>query len=237
MMNESAWLKNISGSYSHIAPNAPYKEINFEADFSHPFTCIISGPSSSGKTTFIKKLIDISDTRIVPSPSVIVYVYTEWQSVFDEMKGVEFRKSIPSLNDLDNALLIIENFMNEIDMGIANFFTRGSHHRNVSVILVTQNLFHQNKHFRTCSLNAKYMIIFKNPRDTLQIKHLARSVFAGETNRFLEAYKNATERPFGYLLIDLRQSTPHNYRLRTWVLDEHPQGAAHQAVYYPQDTR
>ena len=71
--------------------------------------------------------------------------------------------------------------MSEIDQLISSYFTRGSHHKNVSVILVTQNLFHPNKHFRTASLNAQYMIIFKNPRDSLQIKYLGRSILTSGT--------------------------------------------------------
>ena len=43
--------------------------------------------------------------------------------------------------------------MNEM---VATLFTKGSHHRNTSVLLLTQNIFHQNKHSRTVGLNAHY---------------------------------------------------------------------------------
>ena len=55
------------------------------------------------------------------------------------------------------------------DKSIVNLFTRGSHHRNLSVIYIVQNLFYQEKDSRSISLNSHYLILFKNPRDKLQI--------------------------------------------------------------------
>jgi len=40
--------------------------------------------------------------------------------------------------------------------------TRGSQHRNISVILITQDLFHHGRYCRDISLNAKYMVVLKN---------------------------------------------------------------------------
>ena len=121
--------------------------------------------------------------------------------------------------------------MDRIDENIASFFTKGSHHRNISVILITQNLFHQNSHFRTIKRNSQYLILFKNPRDTQQIEILDRQL--SKRNRLKEAYIHATSRHHGYLMLDLRQITPEKYSLRTWVLRDHPQGFPNQTVYYP----
>ena len=46
----------------------------------------------------------------------------------------------------------------------------------MSVIFLTQNLFHKNKHMRTISLNAHYLVLFKNPRDVEQFTTLARQM-------------------------------------------------------------
>ena len=56
-----------------------------------------------------------------------------------------------------------------------NLFTKGSHHSNLSVLHLVQNVFDKNKHTRTISLNAHYLVIFKNPRDASQVTHSARS--------------------------------------------------------------
>src|SRR5258706_1291764 len=55
-----------------------------------------------------------------------------------------------------------------------------SHHRNVSVLYLTQNLFFKSKHSRTMSLNSHYIIVFKNPRDVTQIKTLAAQMRSEE---------------------------------------------------------
>ena len=55
------------------------------------------------------------------------------------------------------------------DKRIVNLFPRGSHHRNLSVICILQNLFHQGKNSRSISLKSYYLVLFKNPRDKLQI--------------------------------------------------------------------
>lgn len=68
------------------------------------------------------------------------------------------------------------------------------------------------------SLNAHYMILFKNPRDASQISHLAKQMYPGKTKYVQEAYADATSKPYGYLFIDLKQDTPEYGRLRTNIL-------------------
>jgi hypothetical protein len=70
-------------------------------------------------------------------------------------------------------LVIVDDLLMEADSRVVDLFTKGSHHRNISFLFITQNLFHQKDGSRDISLNADYMIIFKNPRDaalTLQDK-------------------------------------------------------------------
>ena len=99
-----------------------------------------------------------------------------------------------------------------------NLFTRGSHHRNLSVIYIVQNLFHLGKGSRSISLNSHYLVLFKNPRDKLQILTLAKQMYPGQTDFFLNQYEEAVKRPFGYLLIELKTATQNNCRLRSNVL-------------------
>ena len=104
------------------------------------------------------------------------------------------------------------------DKRIVNLFTRASHHRNLSVIYIVQNLFHQGKCSRSISLNSHYLVLFKNPRDKLQILTLAKQMYPGQTDFFLNQYEEAVKRPFGYLLIDRKTTTQDSCRLRTNVL-------------------
>ena len=143
------------------------------------------------------------------------------------MPNIEFVKGIPTALEQDSYfdvnkrnLIVFDDQMIDAskDKRIVNLFTRGSHHRNLSVIYIVQNLFHQGKGSRSISLNSHYLVLFKNPRDKLQILTLAKQMYPGQTDFFLNQYEEAVKRPFGYLLIDLKTTTQDNCRLRTNVL-------------------
>lgn len=55
---------------------------------------------------------------------------------------------------------IINNMMSEADTYVMDFFTKGCHHRNVSMLFIMQNLFHQVRGKRDISLNAHRIIYF-----------------------------------------------------------------------------
>jgi len=64
------------------------------------------------------------------------------------------------------SLIILDDLLNEVySKDVCDLFTKGSHHRNISVILLTQNLFHQGRFCQDISLNVKYSVAFKNVRD------------------------------------------------------------------------
>ena len=141
--------------------------------------------------------------------------------------GIEFVKGIPSQIDQESYfdisvrnLMVIDDQMIETgnDERIAKLFTKGSHHRNLSVIYIVQNLFHQGRVSRSISLNSHYLVLFKNPRDKMQVMTLAKQMYPRNTYYFLEKYEEAVQKPFGYLFVDLKPTTSDQCRLRTNVL-------------------
>ena len=179
---------------------------------------MIAGPTGCGKTRFVFRLIENADKMIEPPPDEIVYCYGEYQSLFDHYPQVDFRKGLPDLDNFDGRtriLLSIDDQMSETNDTIANLFTKASHHRNVSVIFLVQNMFYKNKHMRTISLNSHYMVLFKNPRDASQFSNLARQMYPGTSQFAVEAYKDATREPYSYLAVDLRPEQVEDLRLRT----------------------
>ena len=78
-----------------------------------------------------------------------------------------------------------------------------------------QYIFPKGGETRTISLNTQYQALFKNPRDSLQVSILARQLLPSKSSYFIEAYRNATSRPFGYLFCDFTQETPDKVRYRT----------------------
>ena len=62
-----------------------------DSRLAHPFTCIVSGPSGSGKSVFTLKLIEHAQETIIPTPERILFFYGEYQKIFDNHPGVEFQ--------------------------------------------------------------------------------------------------------------------------------------------------
>jgi hypothetical protein len=91
-----------------------------------------------------------------------IWCYSEktvvpYEQLAELEKNVLFHEGVPK--NFNNAqgepCLILDDLLNEVySEEVCILFTRGSHHWNISVILITQNLFHQGKR-RDISLNAK----------------------------------------------------------------------------------
>ena len=79
-----------------------------------------------------------------------------------------FVKGVPDFENPENVptLIVLDDLMDSAySTKVSQLFTKGSHHRNISLVLITQNLFHQGPSSRDISLNSKYIVVFKNPRD------------------------------------------------------------------------
>ena len=150
--------------------------------------------------------------------------------MIEKIPSISFVEGYPDdlykmLDGCDNTMVVLDDLMTQCcdNQQVADLFTKGSHHRGITVMYLTQNLFPSGKQSRTISLNSHYMIIFKNPRDSLGVATLARQMYPRNTNYLLESFHDATARPHGYLLIDLHQVTDENRRLRTNILPDQSQ--------------
>ena len=107
--------------------------------------CIVSCATGCGKTSFVLRLLNDVDTMIAPPPDKTVYYFTEYQSIFDRYLHVTFRQGVPKsdeIEDMHDALVILDDMMTEADQKILNIFTRGSHHREISVIFMAVSYTH-----------------------------------------------------------------------------------------------
>lgn len=192
--------------------------------FKHPANIFIAGPSGSGKTEFVKKMIEYKEDLFDTLPRQIVWCYKEWQPIYNilqerEGSNIKFLSGIP--NDDDEIvsdpsyshLVVFDDMLGDKDEEkIKLWFTRKGHHRNASVVYITQNMFQRNRSARDISLNAHYFVLFQNPRDKMQVKVLAQQL---QLPHLIEAFKDATSKPHGYLLIDYKPDTPDYLRFRS----------------------
>lgn len=208
----------MSQSYSKPATRRTHAQSNMDTRWQHPFTAIIAGPTSSGKSWFIKNLLRERSTLVCGFIEEVIYCAPEGQAVDPDIPCTAVYKGIPDVDmftDLKPRIVILDDLMREANGSLVDLFTKGSHHYNLSVIFVTQNIFNQGKGQRDISLNAHYLVCFKNPRDKQQILHLSKQISPENPKYIQEAYNDATAKPFGYLLFDLRQTTPDIIRYRT----------------------
>jgi DNA replication protein DnaC len=123
--------------------------------FKHPFTCILAGPTGAGKTVLLSKILTYKNEIIDPKPEKIIYCYKSWQSIYDTISNsldipIEFNQGLYNIELFDkskNNLLIIDDLMGECENNtdIKQLFAVDSHHSNISVFLITQNIFPKGK--------------------------------------------------------------------------------------------
>ena len=191
----------------------------------HPFPALIAGPTCRGKSQFVKRLQEAGEDMIDGAWENIIWCYGRYQSAYDEMlrtiPNITFVEGAPGdletlINSSIRNLLVVDDLMHELsnDQRMTNLFTKGCHHRNLSVISILQNIFHRGKEVRDMSVNSHYLVVFKSPRDHgSQVNHLARQMLPGHVKYMQEAFEDATKRPYGYLFCDLK---PAAYEYFPW---------------------
>ena len=186
---------------------------------------IVAGPSQSGKTTFLLKMLNEKDELFRSPIKRVVWAYGQYQHHFHHMlrkKGYVLHAGIPKVSDLlPHDIVIMDDLLapSKDNKDMTTMFTQTAHHLPCFVVFVSQNIFPGGKEARTRSLNTHYYTLFKNPRDKSQIEFLARQMMPGHSKAVIEAFSDATKQPHGYLFIDFTQECPDEYRLRSHILD------------------
>lgn len=212
---------------------------------------MLAGPSSCGKSSFVKNLIMSRDILFGIRSLNVYIVCSNVQNIYEDMvKNKNVKKifyKMPSKNEIlqiakngrknGGTILILDDLLTEIaknNMLIQEIFTEMAHHQKLTVVLCVQNLFYQNGIFRTLSLNSGYLVPFKNPRDMKQINFIAYRSYAMDSEVVIKAYKDATYKPYSYLFMDFTQTTPDFLRLKTDIFPSHIDKIP-PAIYLPNE--
>lgn len=197
--------------------------------WSHPSTTLLSGPSNSGKTSLLSKILDNHENLFIGSkiPTILFYnhpqaIYNRWISsglIAHMHKGIpplEDFKSLCTYYTLGNGVSVIfDDLGSYITKNLAFFeeiFVVLSHHMKISVFLVLHNLYE--KGLRKISLNSNRIILTNNSRDTSQISFFGRQCFPGTKNFLPAVYKHICAfSPYGHLVLDFSQNKDRYLRV------------------------
>jgi len=192
--------------------------------FSQPSRIIVAGCSNSGKTELVTELVKQYKEKF----ETVVICGTENHPIKQRnihpnivvspeiLDPLQYRYS-PSSNIL---LILDDNYSSAVNSQIVcDSFTKGRH-ANLSVILITQNLFMNGKKSRDISLNATHFLLLRQ-RDLSQIEVLGRQLFGKQlASKFVGIYTAAVlkRQPYSYLLVDLDIRTPSEVQFRTDII-------------------
>ena len=197
--------------------------------FRTPSSILIVGPSGSGKTVFTTRLLTQNRNLFATPPSRVHYCYGSWQRSLEQLKrkGVTFSAGVLTEKELDKwfprgGLLVMDDLMTEgnNDKTVLDIFTKHSHHRNITVLYLCQDMFPPGKFAKSISRNVHYIVAFKNPRDQLGVRNVVMQAFPQHWKTVLDVFRRATARPFGYLVLDLHPASPDDRRLVSHVLKD-----------------
>ncbi len=201
---------------------------NIDLRLKCPFTMLVSGPSSCGKTTFVTKLLEKRHSLFNSHSGEIFWFYKVKQEHFEKNLSIpaHFENKMVTMSWLEenelppNSTIVIDDMALEATEDTAKLFSIGSHHYNVNIIFLCQNLFTKNQYFRDISLNSTYIVLFKNVRDKLQITNFAKQFAPGKNKAFLGLFQKATKNPHSYILLDNHQKTLDDHRILSNYLKE-----------------
>ena len=184
----------------------------FDLRLKENFKLFISGPSRSGKTVFVKEMVRNLDIFSKAPPDIRCLVYKVAQPIYREMcmdyliqDGANLKERLMRLAQGRSMLVIFDDFLISPNLGeLAELFTVDARHLKLSLIFITQRMFSNSNEFRQISLNSDYYCLFNNPRNKLEVRHLAAQMTPGK-KELLNYYTEATKDPYSYLWIDLTQ--------------------------------
>ena len=128
------------------------------------------------------------------------------------IQGVDFYLIENLPNNGTKYLLIFDDYCEELSNSkqFVKVATAGRH-RGLNTIYIKHNLFHQSKLGRDVELQNTHIVLFKSPRDVLQINTLSQQLCLGSQLKDATSqhqwYQDATSVPYGHLLIDLTPKT------------------------------
>ena len=180
------------------------------------------GPSETGKSQPIYNWLKIGtfqtkfDKNLLFSSSFSTSLrcYAKGNENLEFVQGVNFEINDSLKNNCTKYLLIFDDSCEELCNSKAFvYIATAGRHRGLSTLYIKHNHFHQSKLGRDIELQNTHIVLFKYPRDVMQVATLSTQLGLG--SELVDWYRDATSVPFGHLLIDLSPRTDDRIRYCT----------------------
>ena len=195
--------------------------------FRDPARIIVAGFSNSGKTVLVTKLVKKYSNKFskIFICGVSHHPLQNDTTIVDKISvSKEIINPLEDKEPGEKTLLILDDLYLQAmkHQTVVEAFIKGRH-SDLSVILITQNVFMKGPFARDISLNATHFILLRM-RDFGQVENLARQIYGKrKVTDVLEIYKRAVMRKtYGYILLDLSLKTPQLLQLRSNIVGEPP---------------
>ena len=200
----------------------------------HVFETFQVGQSNSGKTSYMRKLVEMGDRVFTIPPSKYVWLYNIYQDLYDQIgstvQNVQSVQGLPTRSDIEqwaenerHLVLIVDDLYHLLinSRDILDLFVLLCHHLTVTVVITCHNIFMNSRYAKTMTTNLHYILLFRL-QNRLQLSTLGTQLFVHnkKSKHFLSVYDDVmTTDQYSPLIIDLSPQTTHSdYKLRANVL-------------------
>lgn len=193
-----------------------------ELQFKCPFTCMIAGPTQSGKTCLTSRILKNSSWLYSKPPNDIFYFYNSVIPTDDPflLNNAHFVEGLPDIKWLekthdeygDNITVVIDDQALHITEDTAELFTVGCSRFKTNIIFITQNLyFGSKKGGRDLTKNIMYLFLMRNPREENSLRYFC-SQQVEPTKELMKMFKDICHRPYSYMFINFHQTADPKYK-------------------------
>ena len=177
-----------------------------------PYACFVVGCTGSGKSWTVLKWLKNPECVFRQKYSKIYYFYgSAFQDIFKDssLKHVCFSSDLKLLTKIattkhkSHILIVLDDLMSIAGHSdiIEQLYTKGSHHFNIDIINIIQNIFYRTPSFVTLKENTQYVFI-KQFINEAKLKILANGIGLNSTE-LVEAYTDSiNKKRFEGILID-----------------------------------
>ena len=191
-----------------------------------PFTMLVAASSNSGKTKLIRDLVVNNKLTMDKPIDELIWLHHKNAKDDELIRDISSSMNVPVRfiegypeGEISNSTLfktdglkclVIDDIVHNAirSASFTELFTIISHHENMIVIAILQNLYAytpaQRQQINNVIRNCSYLVLFPERRSLASCRQLANAYFSGEQYRLLEPFKSVMKdkEEYQYLVID-----------------------------------